>query len=334
MMIRGFQASEITHRRQYPSTFIVCKSLANRSKNHNSGYNFYNSIINTGGNLDHPWYKAFDRTKDKDYDVAASRAMSWVATGDVLVFGGARYKTDGPESYFARHEIGHLHAGLRNGRISSINHMEKGATRPSQVLATEDADGNFSFKNGHQEGDENASGSYGVCNLAIETTPIIGPVLTIIDAMTCDAPETEPKAPAEPKPSKGMALSVAMVTSIISHGIGASVTNEWKFYTTKVNKAVGSCGETEGVELQAESNDKPRGGENADPKNPPFPGGTFKLNIEGEACTYKSSGDNAGNLSCPDREISCAEDDKKSKEEGMLQCGSNQFFHAVVHCNF
>lgn len=124
--------------------------------------------------------------------------------------------------------------------------MEKGAIRPSQVLATKDADGNFSFKNGHQEGDENASGSYGECNPAVVTTPILDPVLTIIDAVTCDAPETAPKAPAEPKPSKGMAFSVAMVTSVISHRISASVTNEWKFYTTKVNKAVGSCGETGG----------------------------------------------------------------------------------------
>jgi len=52
--------------------------------------------------------------------------------------------------------------------------MQKEATKPSQVMATEDADGKLTWKNGFKEGDSNASGTYDVC---------------ASDGTECDVPE-------------------------------------------------------------------------------------------------------------------------------------------------
>ncbi|KAH8730501.1 peptidase S8/S53 domain-containing protein [Phaeosphaeriaceae sp. PMI808] len=134
------------------------------------------------------------------------------------------------------------------------------------------------------------------------------------------------------KPSKGWFLSIAMVSNVNSHSGGADVSRAWKFYTAKVGKPVGSCGETDGQEISAQSNDKPAG--NSDIDNPPWPGGSFKLNIEGEACEYKCDGTNPGRLFCPAKQISCWEDSMKSKKEGTLKCGDRTLFHPVVYCDF
>jgi hypothetical protein len=136
------------------------------------------------------------------------------------------------------------------------------------------------------------------------------------------------------KPSGDMSLSIAMVTSVYVGGFSATVDNQWKFYTTKVGKAVGSCGETEGQSITAESNDKPAGGSDADPDSPPWPAGIFSLNIEGEACVYRCDGTSPGRLFCPKKEITCREDSMRSKADGVLKCGSYQFFHPVVYCDF
>jgi hypothetical protein len=132
-------------------------------------------------------------------------------------------------------------------------------------------------------------------------------------------------------PSKGWSLSIALVSSVSPHLGGADTDHVWRFYTTKVGKAVGSCGETEGQAIGAESNDKPI---NPDIYNPPWVGGTYKLNIEGEACEYKCDGTNPGRLYCPKKEITRKEDSLKAKKEGSLKCGNAQFFHPVVYCDF
>jgi hypothetical protein len=156
----------------------------------------------------------------------------------------------------------------------------------------------------------------------------------------CDVPKPNPKKPKDystsnVKPSKGMSLSIPMWTGVSPHEFSASVDHQWKFYTTKVGKAVGNCGETKGAwEIKTESSDKPAGDEKADNARPPFPRGTFKLSIEDEACTYKCDGTNAGRLFCPKKVISCVEDSAKSKPGGMLKCGDKQFHHAVVYCDF
>lgn len=135
-------------------------------------------------------------------------------------------------------------------------------------------------------------------------------------------------------PSKGKSLSIAMISVVNSHSGGASVDSEWHFFTTGVGKAVGSCGETDGAELKSQgpSDTKISGDVNSD--NPPWPAGTFKLNIEGQDCEYKCDGAGAGRLFCPNKQISCAEDPLKSKAEGTLKCGTRNSFHAAVYCDF
>jgi len=290
----------------------------------NPTYYWYDPIFNAY-TLDHPWYMFFDKNKDLDNAETSSEALASKATGDVLVFGAVEWKTKGPNSFFARHEIDNLQKRLREGKIKSIVHMQKDATKLTQVMATEDADGKLTWKDGFKEGDSNASGTFDVC---------------ASDGTGCDAPQpnkkypgpgSEPEAPASTKPSKGMALSIAMVTHYSGHGTSVSVNHEWKFYTTSVGKAVGSCGETDGKEIVADSDETPRPGSDS---KAPFPGGIFKLDIEGEACTYKCDGNNPGRLFCPQREIACREDSKKNMEVGAMKCGRDQFFAPSVFCDF
>lgn len=118
-------------------------------------------------------------------------------------------------------------------------------------------------------------------------------------------------------PENGKSLSNAM-TSIVSPQCGtAGVNNMWKFYTTSVGKAVGSCGETDGQEVTSQG-----------------PSSLILPTIDGQSCQYKCDGTHAGRLFCPYKQISCSEDLAKSKKEGILKCGSNNFFHAVVFCDF
>ena len=124
-------------------------------KEKNSGYFYYTDLF-TANDEDHPWYKAFNEDNDEDNGESSSKAMASKASGNVLVFGAIEYKTEGEDSFFTRQEIGRLHDGLSDGRVSSINHMIKGATDPSQVMATENANGDFSWQNGFKEGDKNA----------------------------------------------------------------------------------------------------------------------------------------------------------------------------------
>ncbi|PSN67822.1 hypothetical protein BS50DRAFT_665225 [Corynespora cassiicola Philippines] len=136
---------------------------------------------------------------------------------------------------------------------------------------------------------------------------------------------TTPPSELEPKPGKS--LSIAMVSSVISHSGGADVDSTWNFYTTTSGKAVGSCGETDGEKLTPEegsSDIKLPPGVAGNTENPPWPGGSFKLKIEGEECEYKNDGTNPGRLFCPKKEISCKEDSMKSKKEGSLKCGSRE----------
>jgi hypothetical protein len=289
----------------------------------NPTYYWYDPIFNAHTS-EHPWYAFFDEKKDLDNGETSSQALAAKTTGDVLIFGAVEWKTKGAESFFARHEIGILHDRLKDGKIKSINHMKKDATKPSQIMATEDKDGNLTWKKGYKEGDSNASGNYDVCES--ESTECDAPKPNNKD------PKPEPEVPASPKPSKGMSLSIAMVTSFSPiGGTSVQVDHQWNFYTTKVGKPVGSCGETDGQAISAESTDKPHVG--SDSKTP-FPGGVFKLDIEGEACTYMCDETNPGRLFCPQREIECHEDPNKNQEIGSMKCGSNVFFAPSVYCDF
>lgn len=152
-------------------------------------------------------------------------------------------------------------------------------------------------------------------------------ITTRLNAMSDDF--TAPSSPS----STGKALSIAMVSYVNSHSGGASSDNEWRFCTTTIGHAIGSCGETDGYEIAPEGASKPKLASSADPQNLPWPAGEFTLNIKGEECNYKCDGTTPGRLFRPKKETSCYEDSMKSKAEGMLKCGDRQFFHAVVYCD-
>jgi hypothetical protein len=129
----------------------------------NPSYLYYSDVFDAP-DKSHPWYEAFKSEKvSLDDGEASSRALASIASGHVLVFGAIKYKTAGAVSFSKREEIDILHEGIETGRIKSINHMVKGATSPSQVLAKEGARGRFTWQKGHKEGEKNASGPYGQC---------------------------------------------------------------------------------------------------------------------------------------------------------------------------
>lgn len=149
----------------------------------NPKYLYYDDIFNVPESdyttKKHPWWKAFDQDKDMDDGEASSMALAEVVTGDVLVFGAIEYMTVGAASFFTTKEIDTLEEGMRSGRIKSINHMAKDATKPSQIMAKADANGKFTWQPGYKEGMKNASGPYGVCKRAL--------------GGGCDAPKIKPK---------------------------------------------------------------------------------------------------------------------------------------------
>jgi len=146
----------------------------------NPGYYYYDDLFTAlPEDTSHPWNKEFsDETHEDDGD-ASSRAIASIAKGQILVFGAIEYKTKGEISFFTKQEIDELHEGLKTGRITSINHMAKGATSPSQVMAKEDHNGVFTWQNGYKAGDKNASGVYGQCKRGLAG---------------CDAPKPNPKS--------------------------------------------------------------------------------------------------------------------------------------------
>jgi len=136
-------------------------------------------------------------------------------------------------------------------------------------------------------------------------------------------------------PVAGRALSIAMVTQINSHSGGASSNNEWHFYSTPVGHAVGcnwQSGSVQEVAPQGPSDTKLPS--SIDSNSLPWPGGEYKLTIDGADCVYKNDRSNPGRLFCPNREIVCEEDSQKSSSEGMLECNSYTFSHAAVYCDF
>lgn len=137
-------------------------------------------------------------------------------------------------------------------------------------------------------------------------------------------------------PAAGRALSIAMLTAINPRGIGrADLNNEWHFYTTPVGHAVGCDWKSNSVEeITTQGPSDTKLPSSTDPKNLPWPGGEYKLNIDGEECVYKCDGTNSGRLLCPQKEIACREDSQKSRSEGMLKCSAYTFSHAAIYCDF
>lgn len=161
----------------------------------------------------------FDETKDLDNGKTSSQALAAETTGHVLVFGAVEWQTKGLKSFFARHEIAILHDRLKSGNVKRIAHMQKGATKPSQIMAIEDADGKLTWMTGFKDGDSNASGTGCGVPKANQKSP---------------KPGSDSAAPASTKPSKGIALSVTLVSHHSIHGTSVRLNHQWKLCTTSV----------------------------------------------------------------------------------------------------
>jgi hypothetical protein len=150
----------------------------------NPNYHWFGDLFNVPNGdhetMTHPWWTAFDHKTEEDDGEAASTALAMTASGDILVFGAIEYKTVGASSFFATKEIEELRKGMRTGRVKSINHMAKDATKATQIMAKEDANGKFTWQPGYKEGDKNASSFYGQCKRALGSR--------------CDAPKIRAKS--------------------------------------------------------------------------------------------------------------------------------------------
>ncbi|KAH5711875.1 hypothetical protein HBI64_042700 [Parastagonospora nodorum] len=135
---------------------------------------------------------------------------------------------------------------------------------------------------------------------------------------------------------KGKSLSIAMATQVNSHSGGASLDARWHFYNTPLNRAVACDDKSPEVkELTPQGPSDPKSNFGGNHKELVWPGGSFKLDIEGAQCEYKSDGTNAGNLYCPGRVVGCKEDRLKATDQGLPQCGSSRVkFHPAVFCDF
>ncbi|KAF1920972.1 hypothetical protein BDU57DRAFT_509485 [Ampelomyces quisqualis] len=142
----------------------------------NAGYykysDFYDASISDHFLEQWPEVDGCFRPEDAE---AASVAIATVATSEVLVFGGVEYQTKGPNSFFTTKELPVLKDNINNGQLNKITHMVRDATRPEDVLATEDAAGTITFAAGHTNTETNASGTFGDCS-------------TTLDPPTCDIP--------------------------------------------------------------------------------------------------------------------------------------------------
>ncbi|KAH9906303.1 hypothetical protein F4778DRAFT_778690 [Xylariomycetidae sp. FL2044] len=151
---------------------------------------------------------------------------------------------------------------------------------------------------------------------------------------TPDAYDKPREDPDESLPKAGRGLIISLFTNVAAHFGGADITNEWHFFTTDVGHGVGCNYASDAALEEIKSGGPSEIGvpSDADPENPPWPGGDFKLDIDGQECHYKCNGGNAGRLFCPDREISCTGDRERS--EDPQHCNVNLLIQSNVWCEF
>lgn len=121
----------------------------------NPGYYAYDDFFKSSNPNSH-WDDAFEADARGDDGEVSGTAISMVATDKITVFGAAQWKTEGPNSFYATTEAKENLRRLASGDIKSINHMAKDATEPSQIMATEDAEG-LHYNAGYAEGTTNNS---------------------------------------------------------------------------------------------------------------------------------------------------------------------------------
>jgi len=148
-----------------------------------------------------------------------------------------------------------------------------------------------------------------------------------------DKPQSNPLLPPTPPastPPQTKALSINLQNYIDQIGN----VNKWFFYAT--DRGVSAlCGKEKDAVASFLAQD---GATLID--NPPWPGGTFKVKVDGMDCEYKNDGTNAGALWCSGRgAISCQEEHAKGKgEKGSKVCENNgdssRSQHPVVFCEW
>jgi hypothetical protein len=148
-------------------------------QNLNSGYYRYADFydITVSEHFLEQWPKDANGCYRPEDAEAASVAIATVATTDILVFGGVEYQTKGPNSFYTTKEVPVLRTNINSGQLNKITHMIRDATSPTDVLATENANGDITFADGHSNTETNASGSFGDCS-------------TTLDPPTCDIETT------------------------------------------------------------------------------------------------------------------------------------------------
>ncbi|KAH7389216.1 hypothetical protein BKA64DRAFT_747802 [Cadophora sp. MPI-SDFR-AT-0126] len=152
-----------------------------------------------------------------------------------------------------------------------------------------------------------------------------------------DAPRDD--EPAEVLPKSGRGLIIAYWAQVSpKFGGGGNVDQSWKFFTTPLGRGPDcSLGTDPVVEINPEGPSDAKFGPNLnfDSKtNMPWPGGEFKLMIDGQECHYKNDGSNAGRLFCPTREISCDADRARKENDDAQRCNGYNFLKPNVFCQF
>lgn len=153
-----------------------------------------------------------------------------------------------------------------------------------------------------------------------------------------DAQVTPRDDPPEILPKSGRGLVVALYDVVSPHFGGADIDYTWKFFTTPSGRGIDcSLGTDPVVEIKPEGPSDAKFGHNLnfDSKtNMPWPGGDFKLTIDGQECHYKNNGSNAGRLFCPTREIACEEDRARKENDDIQTCSGFTMMKPNVWCKF
>ncbi|KAH9883147.1 hypothetical protein J1614_000003 [Plenodomus biglobosus] len=139
-------------------------------------------------------------------------------------------------------------------------------------------------------------------------------------------PKPEPETSPAPPP-KTKALSIIFQNYIDPIGN----TNTWLFLETDIGVSKLCTDEKEAIhKVDA-------GGGPGTVDNPPWPGGSFPLTLDGLGdCEYKNDGTNTGSLWCSGNEIKCQEDSMKA-QSGSETCELGDIAisqHPVVFCEW
>jgi hypothetical protein len=140
---------------------------------------------------------------------------------------------------------------------------------------------------------------------------------------------SNPSSPPSPPPQapKTKALSIILQNYIDE----SSNDMTWLFFATDYGASV-LCHSDKKALL------KTKAARATDIDNPPWPGGTYQLKLDGMNCEYKNDGTNAGALWCKERNgpITCKADDMRAAKKSKV-CDAALWRieqHAVVACEW